>query len=168
MTQKRFFAAAAAVTLISLLPGAHVLANAAPDGPAKAPTTAPAPAARPDDLKSLILNAPSALAYPNAAKATLLDLADITVRPDGTAHTITRQAVKVFSRLAREQEAEVKIPYTGGYEKVKVLRARTIRPDGSVVNVRPEDVRDHELNDEQGEYSDARDVSFSIPAVEEG
>ena len=170
MSQKCFIAAAAAVTLAGLLPGTRALANAAPDVPAKAPvaTAVPAPSARPDDLKTLILNAPSALAYPNATKATLLDLADITVRPDGTASTITRQAVKVFNKLARERESEVKIPYTGGYEKVKILRARTIRPDGSVINVRPEDIRDHELNDEQGEYSDARVISFSMPAVEEG
>lgn len=168
VSQKRFFAVGAAVTLLSLLPGAHVLANSAPDVPAKASAAPVVPPARPDDLKTLIQNAPSALSYPNANKATLLDLADITVRPDGTATTITRQAVKVFNKLAREQESEVKIPYTGGYEKVKVLRARTIRPDGSVVNVRPEDIRDRELNDEQGEYSDARVVSFSMPAVEEG
>jgi transglutaminase-like putative cysteine protease len=168
VSKKCFFAAAAAVTLISLLPGTHVLANAVPDVPAKAPATTAVPPARPDDLKALILNAPSALAYPNANKATLLDLADITVNPDGTARTLTRQSVKIFNKLAREQESEVKIPYTGGYEKVKILRARTIRPDGSVINVRPEDIRDHELNDEQGEYSDARVVSFSMPAVEEG
>ncbi|MBC8101066.1 MAG: DUF3857 domain-containing protein [Cytophagales bacterium] len=166
MSQKPMFAAAAAAGLISLLPGARIYA-AAPDPPV-VPTVRSAPSVRTDDLKSLILSAPSSLAYPNASKATLLDLADITVRPDGTSRTVTRQAVKVFTKLGREQESEVKIPYTGGYEKVTVLRARTIRPDGSVVNVRPEDIRDRELNDEQGEYSDARVISFSMPAVEEG
>lgn len=125
-------------------------------------------AAERDEVKRLLVSAPSDLAYPNASKATLYDLADITIQPDGTTRTVTRQTIKIFNKLAREQESEVKIPYTSGYETVKILRARTIRPDGTVVNVQPEDIRDHELNDEGGEYSDAKVVSFSMPAVDAG
>lgn len=168
-------ALATAALLAALLPGARI-ASAASVPVSVAPLAVADPAllidtnkaAERDEIRHLIASAPSALAYPNAAKATLLDLADITVRPDGTTRTVTRQTIKIFNKLAREQEAEVKIPYTSGYESIKVLRARTIHPDGTVVNVQPSDIRDHELNDESGEYSDARVVSFSMPAVDDG
>ena len=82
------------------------------------------------ELTKLLADAPKAADYPNAAKATLLDLADITVRPDGSSRTVTRQAIKILNQRGREQEAEIKVPYNGSYESVKLIRARTLRPNG--------------------------------------
>lgn len=117
------------------------------------------------ELKKLLADSPSASAYPNAAKATLLDLADITVKPDGSARIVTRQAIKVLNQRGREQEAEVKVPYNGSYETVKLIRARTLRPNGEVVEVKPTEVRNGVASEG---YDDARVLSFSMPAVEPG
>ena len=120
-----------------------------------------------DDVKQLLADAPNALAFPNAAKVTLLDLSDITVRPDGATRTVTRQAVKVLNTRGRDEESEVKIPYNGTYETVKILRARTIRPDGTIVPVNLKEIRDLTVNEELT-YSDARVKAFSMPAVDDG
>jgi cellulose synthase operon protein C len=117
------------------------------------------------ELAKLLADAPKAADYPNAAKATLLDLADITVRPDGSAKIVTHQAIKVLSPRGREQEAEIKIPYNGSYETVKLIRARTLRPNGTVVEVKPTDVRNGAASEG---YDDAKVLSFSMPAVEPG
>ncbi len=172
-----------AALLAALLPGAILITTTATQAAppettmppaAKAPAkTKPAPpalvAAKNDDAQALLKSAPKATDYPNAAKATLLDLSDITVHPDGTTRTITRQALKVFNKRGRDEEAEVRIPYNASYDTIKILRARTIRPDGKIVNVDlKNDVRDSTLNAGCNTYDDSRAKSFSMPAVEDG
>lgn len=133
--------------------------------PVGTPIKKPAVVTPPADLqeiKKLLEEAPKASAYPNAAKATLLDLADITVRPDGSRRTITRQTIKVFNIRGRDDEAEVKIPYNSAYETVKILKARTIKPDGTMIDVRPSEIR----QSRPSEYDDAVVLSFSMPAVD--
>jgi Domain of Unknown Function with PDB structure (DUF3857)/Transglutaminase-like superfamily len=124
-----------------------------------------APQADIQELKKLLAESPKAAEYPNAAKATLLDLSDITVRPDGSARIVTRQAIKILNQRGREQEAEVKVPYNGSYESVKLIRARTLRPSGEVIDVKPAEVRNGAASEG---YDDARVLSFSMPAVEPG
>ena len=137
--------------------------------PKKAATPPALAAAKTDDALSLLKNAPKAADYPNAAKATLLDLEDITVNPDGTTHKITRQAMKIFNKRGRDDEAEVRIPYNASYDTIKILKARTIRPDGKIVSVDlAHDVRDSTLNAGFNTYDDSRAKSFSMPAVEDG
>ena len=80
-----------------------------------------------DDVRQLIASAPRGTDFPNAAKATLLDLSDITVRPDGSTKTWVRQAEKIFNTRGRDEESEIKIPYNSTYETVTILSARTIK-----------------------------------------
>ncbi len=115
------------------------------------------------DVAQLLATAPKASDFPNAARVMLLDLADITVRPDGSARTVTRQAIRVFNKRGRDAESEIQIPYNSGYETVKLVRARTIRPDGTVAEVKLDEVREASPS----EYDDARVKSFSMPAVDD-
>ena len=55
------------------------------------------------ELKAVIAKAPTAAQFPNAAKATLLDLSDINVRPDGSYRSVTRMVVKVFNERGRDE-----------------------------------------------------------------
>ncbi len=129
--------------------------------------TAPTAPVLSAELKALLAQAPSAKDYPNAAKATLLDVADIQVRPDGSARTVTRQLIKVFNERGRD-EAEVRIPYNHAFERVTITRARTIKSNGQILSVKPSDVRDHAVDEGEDSYSDARIKSFSLPAVDDG
>jgi hypothetical protein len=117
----------------------------------------------PEEIKLLLQNAPKAVDYPNASSAFLLDLMDIDVRPNGAVHSVTRVTRKIFNKRGRDEEAEVKIPYNSTYETVKIRRARTIRPDGTVVEVRPEEIRDSHPSD----YDDYAVKSFSLPSVDD-
>ena len=148
-----FLVAAATIAWSPLGPPARVVP------PKSMPRPAPS-----SDAAALLRNAPASSRWPNAQKATLLDLADIVVRPDGTARTVTRQAIKIFTNRAREEESEIRIPYNAAFEKVRLVRARTIRPDGSVLTVRPSDIR----TAKPSEYDDARILSVSMPGVQPG
>lgn len=161
-------------SLLALLaPGVLCLCLAAPAqaGPVaatapKKPATATA-ANTAVAVKSLLASAPAAKDYPNAAKATLLDVAEMTVRPDGSSRTVTRMLIKVFNERGRD-EAEVRIPYNQAFEKVTLTRARTIKPNGQVLTVKPTEVRDQGVDEGENSYSDARIKSFSLPAVDSG
>lgn len=149
------------LTLPLLLAGLPALAQAdAPPQQVKAiPKTATTPQ---DEIQQMLAKSKQEL-FPNATKVTIHDYADAVVRPDGSARTTTRMTVRLFTPRARD-EGEIKIPYNGGFETIKLIRARTIRPDGSSVAVKPEDVRSAAPSD----YDDARILSFSMPAVEPG
>ena len=112
--------------------------------------------------------APNAADFPDAAKATLLDLSDIVVRADGSAKTWVRESEKIFNTRGRDEESEIKIPYNSTYETVTILRARTIKPDGTIFPVNLSEVRDSTVNEDAGApmYTDARQKSFSMPAVD--
>ncbi|MGC4043848.1 MAG: DUF3857 and transglutaminase domain-containing protein [Armatimonas sp.] len=138
-------------------------ALAQPNAPQQQVKTIPKPAANPQgEIQQMLAKSRPEL-FPNAAKVTIHDYADAVVRPDGSARTTTRMTVRLFTPRARD-EGEIKIPYNGGFETIKLIRARTIRPDGSSVAVKPEDVRSAAPSD----YDDARILSFSMPAVEPG
>ena len=73
----------------------------------------PAPAAvpgSPEEAKRLAETAPKAEQFPNAAKATHLDLADIVVQADGTTRNTTRLTTKILTDRARTDVGEVRIP----------------------------------------------------------
>lgn len=135
----------------------------APVKPAVSPVTLTPTPGSADEVKQLIEKAPKGADYPNAASATLLDLMDVTVRPDGSSRSVVRQAIKIFSKRGRDDESEIKIGYNNSYETIKILRARTIKPDGTIVNVRPEEIRDSRPSD----YDDVAVKAFSMPAVDD-
>jgi Domain of Unknown Function with PDB structure (DUF3857)/Transglutaminase-like superfamily/Domain of Unknown Function with PDB structure (DUF3858) len=146
--------------------GASIFTHAAPPQRVKEikTNTTPAPGSA-AEIRLFLAKAPRAADYPLAAKATLLDLADVTIRPDGSARTVTRMVKKIFNQAGRDQEAEVAIRYNGAYETLTITRARTILPSGRVIPINPAEIR--ETKNPSG-YDDDCAKSFSFPAVAEG
>lgn len=119
------------------------------------------------ELKTAISVAPSASDWPNSNYARLLDLANITVQSDGTVFAKYRLSYKLFNSRDRDQLAEVNLPYNSSYQTIHVISARTVRKDGAVVNVKPDDIRISSPYSEFLMYDDALAVSFSMPAIED-
>lgn len=119
------------------------------------------------EAKRLAETSPKAEQFPNAAKATLLDTADITVQKDGSTRNVTRLTTKILTDRARSEVGEVRIPYTAGEQTITILFARTIRPDGTVSVVKPDEIHDQAYGDSDT-YTDARVKAFSMPALEPG
>jgi hypothetical protein len=52
--------------------------------------------------------------------------------------------VKIFTERGREKYSKFDIPFTKGM-KIKELAARVIKPDGSVTEIKKEDIFDREI-----------------------
>src|SRR5579871_139391 len=93
------------------------------------------------ELQEAIDKAPSAADWPNNNYARLLDMGNVTVKPDGTVVAKYRLTYKLFNERARDRLAEVNLPYNSSYQSIRVISARTIKKDGTVVEVAPSDIR---------------------------
>jgi len=77
--------------------------------------------------------------------------------------------VKVFTERGRESQSRIDLPYGnlfGGEIKIKDIAARTIKPDGSIVELKKEDIFERTIVRVSGLKVKAR--SFAMPAVEPG
>jgi transglutaminase-like putative cysteine protease len=118
-------------------------------------------------LEEALKTAPSASQYPNQHYVKLLDLGNLTVRSDGTVVAVYRETFKLFDQNARDL-AEVRLsPYNTSYQSFRVLSARTIKKDGTVIDVKPEDMREGGVAADYLMYDDARVINFSMPGIED-
>jgi Transglutaminase-like enzymes, putative cysteine proteases len=77
--------------------------------------------------------------------------------------------VKVFTERGRESQSKIDLPFGniyGGETKIKDIAARTIKPDGSIVELKKEDIFERTIVKISGLKVKAR--SFAMPAVEPG
>ncbi len=77
--------------------------------------------------------------------------------------------IKVFTERGRESQSKIDIPFGkifGSNFKVKDIAARTIKPDGTTVELKKEDVFEREIVKASGIKLKAK--SFAMPSVEPG
>lgn len=77
--------------------------------------------------------------------------------------------VKVFTERGRESQSKIDLPFGnlyGAQIKIKDIAARTIKPDGSIVELKKEDIFERTIVKISGLKVKAR--SFAMPAVEPG
>jgi len=77
--------------------------------------------------------------------------------------------VKVFTERGRESQSKIDLPFGnlyGGEVKIKDIAARTIKPDGSIVELKKEDIFERTIVKVSGLKVKAR--SFAMPSVEPG
>ncbi len=121
-----------------------------------------------DEVRQLIEESPSQAAYPEASALILLaeETIDLTEgnRLEGTAHSV----VKILNDRGKDAFGEVRLTYDATYEKLDILFARTIRPDGTVVSVGDKNIRDVSLYLNFPLYSNARVRILSMPEVAPG
>ncbi len=136
-----------------------------------AATTAGYAQAKPDaaidpELAEAIRKAPTSAQWPNCDYARLLDTGDVTVKSDGTVVAEYRETYKLFNERARSR-AEVDLPFNAAYEQIQVVRARTVKKNGTVLTVKPTDIRISSPYSDYAMYDDSKSVSFSMPGVED-
>lgn len=119
------------------------------------------------ELKAAMTSAPTQAAYPNANYARLLDLGNVTVKSDGTVVAHYRMTYKLFNDRARDL-AEVNLPYNSSFQELHVVSARTIKKDGTIINVKPGDIRTTAQAGDYLMYDDAQGYGFSMPGIEDG
>jgi Domain of Unknown Function with PDB structure (DUF3857)/Transglutaminase-like superfamily len=89
--------------------------------------------------------------------------------PEGDLIFTHHLRVKVFTERGRESQSKVDLPYgnfSGSEIKIKDIAARTIKPDGSIVELKKQDIFERTIVRLSGLKVKAK--SFAMPAVEPG
>jgi hypothetical protein len=73
--------------------------------------------------------------------------------------------VKIFTERGRERFSKMDIPFLKG-KKVENVAARVIKPDGSIVELKPEDVFEREIA--KAGKAKVKAKSFAVPGIEPG
>jgi hypothetical protein len=118
------------------------------------------------ELQAAIRNAPKASQWPEENHATLLDLEEVTVKPDGAIVAVCRSAYKIFNEDGRDL-ADVSLDYDADYENLEILQARTIQKNGKILNLRPKEIRVSSLYGDYPLYQDSKEANFSLPGIED-
>ena len=122
------------------------------------------------DIEEVIAAAPDAADYPDADAIILLNQFSHEVTPSGKSRYTTHQVVKILTERGVQNYDDIAIPHTPKAQYITVNVARTITPDGSVVeppgeafnDVTPPGLLSYNL------YSDSMWRVISMPALKPG
>jgi Domain of Unknown Function with PDB structure (DUF3857)/Transglutaminase-like superfamily len=73
--------------------------------------------------------------------------------------------IKVFNERGRESQSKVDLPYLG-FNKIKDIAARVIKPDGTIIELKKEDIFDRTIVKLSGLKVKVK--SFALPGIEPG
>lgn len=113
-------------------------------------------------------NAPSSQEYPQAGALILYCDEKMEVSPQNTQVSSLHYVIKILNERGKESFSESQISYDSTYEKVELEYARTIKPDGTVVEVGSRHIRDVSKYLNFPLYSNARVYIISFPEIAEG
>ena len=113
---------------------------------------------------------PAQDAYPNDGAVILWDSVDINIDEKSRYVYATRRVAKIFNEDGKSL-AEVSIPYMRGRDDVTIHHARTLTPDGRIVELDTNEIIRDVLPPsavDAGLYVDARLMYFTLPEVSDG
>ena len=118
-------------------------------------------------IETLLTDAPDADDYPDSGAVVLWETEVMNVNEDSSYIYSTRRIVKIFNDTGHKF-GKVSIPYTRGNDDITIHHARTLAPDGRVIDL---DQREIIKNIpppsavEAGLFVDARLMHFSMPEM---
>ncbi len=95
-----------------------------------------------EKVEDLAKTAPSRAKYPDSSAVVVRAGEVFTLAPAGGATHEYFRALEVFNLTGREKFSDFRIPFDKNSEKVEVILAKTIKGDGSVVDVEPGAIND--------------------------
>lgn len=120
------------------------------------------------DVNNILTAAPSPKQYPQAGALILFCDEKIEITPQNTQVSYLHYLIKILNERGIEDFSETHIDYDSTYEKVELEYARTIKPDGTVVEVGSRHIRDVSKYLNFPLYSNARAYIISFPEITEG
>lgn len=119
-------------------------------------------------VDKIIREAPPAQKYPQAGALILACDEKVEVTSDGRQVSSSHNIIKILNERGKENFSETHIEYDSTYEKVELEYARTIRPDGAVIDVGSRHIRDVSKYLNFPLYSNVRVCIISFPEIVEG
>jgi cellulose synthase operon protein C len=117
------------------------------------------------EVAKIITSSADSSAYPQAGALILLAKESVEVIEDGALESNIHYLIKILNERGKEGFAESLVEYDSTFEKVELIFARTIKPDGSIVYVGSKHIRDVSKYMNFPLYSNARVFIISFPEV---
>ncbi len=119
-------------------------------------------------VNELVKQAPATENYPQAGALILSCDENVEITPAHTQASSMHYVIKILNERGKEEFSEAQIDYDSTYEKVELEYARTIKPDGQVVEVGSRHIRDVSKYLNFPLYSNVRVYIISFPEISEG
>ncbi len=119
-------------------------------------------------VSQILDNAPPEQDYPQAGALILFCDEKIEVSPQNTQTSHLHYIIKILNERGKGSFSETHIDYDSTFEKVELEYARTIKPDGTVIDVGIRHIRDVSKYLNFPLYSNARVFIISFPEITEG
>jgi hypothetical protein len=120
------------------------------------------------DTHRIISSAPKAFDYPQAGAQILFCDEKIEITSDNKQISYLHYLIQILNERGKESFSETHIEYDSTYEKVELEYARTIKPDGKVIDVGSRHIRDVTKYLNFPLYSNVRVYIISFPEITEG
>ncbi len=124
--------------------------------------------AQAQEVEGIIKNSPGAKQYPNAGALVLLHQKDLLVGEEGNYEIKEHLVVKIFNDRGKREYGDIKRRFDRRWEKITVQGARTIKGDGTQIEV-PANAKNiinpPELSDATI-YANVRQLVVSFPGLE--
>ncbi len=118
------------------------------------------------DVNLYLSKSPKAEEHPNAGADLLYSYSYVEFFADGTSVTRHIDRIKIFNERGRNF-ASKSISYREGYQRVKIIFANTIKPDGKMIALNEKDILDSSEYAGYEFYTDIKVKRFTMPAVED-
>ena len=107
--------------------------------------------------------------YPSANAVVIIGDQNVVYQADGKFTNTARNATLVLTTAGKAEAATVSLPYTKDAEKMEVLSAQVIKPDGTVIPVTPKDMQDVEQSGDANIYDpQGRALKVTFPGLAVG
>jgi len=120
------------------------------------------------EIEKIVKKAPSQEEHPQAGAVILLDREFFEVFEDSTSCSEITRVIKILNDRGKRKFAEVHLDYDSTYEEVEILQACTIKENGDVIKITPQNIRDVSKYLNFPLYSNARVKIISMPEVTPG
>lgn len=119
------------------------------------------------ELTQLLQTAPSSESNPDADIIFLLDENIEEIFSDGSCKSTTHQVFKILTDAGKDY-ADSEVGYDSRTETISLLYARTITSGGNIIPLKEDAITVVTPYSEFPEYSDYKELAFSMPGVELG
>ncbi|MBM3244476.1 MAG: DUF3857 domain-containing protein [Candidatus Omnitrophica bacterium] len=116
----------------------------------------------------IIADCPQPEEYPQAGALILLADENIEITKENTQVFEIHYLIKIINERGKESFSETHIDYDSTFEKIDLEFARTIKPDGTIVDVGSRHIRDVSRYLNFPLYSNAKVFIISFPEITEG
>jgi len=119
------------------------------------------------EVAKIINESPDSQKYPQAGALILSCNEKVEITDFNQEITTSRYLIKILNDRGKQDFSEAQIEYDSTFEKIEIVYARVIKPDGSVIDVGSRHIRDVSKYLNFPLYSNARICIISFPEISE-